>query len=45
MIDEKGNYFAPCASCGMDAMNEYADFNAKDWCVDCVDEALAKTEN
>jgi hypothetical protein len=40
MIDEQGTYWAPCAWCGMDEMDEYADFNAKDVCVDCVDEAL-----
>jgi hypothetical protein len=40
MIDKQGVYWAPCAWCGMDEMDEYADFNAKDVCVDCVDEAL-----
>lgn len=38
MIDPEGNYFAPCAWCGMDEMNVYASFNGKDICVDCAGE-------
>ena len=30
----------PCANCGMDEMDTFADFNAKDVCVECAEKMM-----